>query len=104
MSYEGYEEFLCENGHYFTLPEFFCGGEIKCEYCGGSEVWSNEVDETNGEGFCFGPDRLRMKTEAEYYECQDPKCGHKTLIKPATYDTPTIEEMAEFELEMEKVS
>ena len=58
MSYEGYERGLCENGHLLTA-DCYIGLPDKCE-CGKPIVWSEGVDETNGEGV---ETKLRVKTK-----------------------------------------
>lgn len=49
MSYEGYEEFLCENGHYYTAAcAFESESTAKCPHCKKKTKWWNAVDQTNG--------------------------------------------------------
>lgn len=58
MSYEGYEEFICKNGHYNTLDvNYFTYGsddpkiqkEMEfCPCCGEKYKWQCSVDQTNG--------------------------------------------------------
>ena len=57
MSYEGYEQVLCENGHYFVYDcymwDWFGEGESDdwhCPFCEAALAWSNSVDTTN-EGY-----------------------------------------------------
>ena len=47
MSYEGYEEYLCENGHYMTAN---CYDSVwpQCRSCGHSFSHWHAVDQTNG--------------------------------------------------------
>ena len=47
MSYEGYEEFLCDKGHYQTCD---CRADTPkvCEFCGSEFRHHHSVDETNG--------------------------------------------------------
>jgi len=49
MSYEGYEEYLCETGHYWTRDVYSKtdDGE-KCPYCNGKPSHWHPVDQTNG--------------------------------------------------------
>lgn len=56
MSYEGYTQKLCSNGHYHTYSAFYVGEEddnIVCPICSAKMVWSNEVDDTNGDEYGF---------------------------------------------------
>jgi hypothetical protein len=56
MSYEGYIEFLCEEGHYWTADaNVFSYGSMeerreafKCKICAKSVKYIARVDETNG--------------------------------------------------------
>jgi hypothetical protein len=56
MSYEGYTQRLCKNGHYFESDanlHWYSEEEQKemttCD-CGSDTAWTNEVDETNEAG------------------------------------------------------
>jgi hypothetical protein len=48
MSYEGYSQCICSNGHYFE-HDAYCDGF--CPYCGLGSSWDNSVDQTNGEAY-----------------------------------------------------
>jgi len=51
MSYEGYEQKICNNGHYWTEDsiETMWDDEVKsCSKCGEKPVWENSVNLTNG--------------------------------------------------------
>lgn len=55
MSYEGYSQFLCKKGHYWTvdcneLPQLMWDEpkNQKCPFCKGNAVWENMVNTTNG--------------------------------------------------------
>ena len=46
MSYEGYEQFICEDGHYTVMgPHYF---DIPACDCGKRMKWNCSVDITNG--------------------------------------------------------
>lgn len=96
MSYEGYTEYLCENGHYYTRDayESYYTEEKKCPYCVSEAVWSNGVDQTNDSGFKFGTDRLIVKDAAVYDECEC--CGNKRLLQRETYHIPGEKQMSEY--------
>lgn len=95
MSFEGYYQTLCKNGHegstdcYFTEPE-----EIKCSVCGEKIVWWNLVNTTNGsyDEFEGKPVRidgyidLEIDKPAEYCNCD--KCGVRHLVNSCTYKIP----------------
>ena len=54
MSYEGYTEYICDNGHYWTVrtsdKNFEGQGRLGlfCVHCGYPFAFSSEVDRTNG--------------------------------------------------------
>lgn len=48
MSYEGFTQFLCKRGHYWTADCYIADNSKSCPYCGNAAVWQNMVDETNG--------------------------------------------------------
>ena len=89
MSYEGYEQVICKNGHYFERD---CWESAPCS-CLAPDAWVNGVDETNGPGqgevpqsalehFIIAPE----KTET----CAH--CGHTKIIEQAKYRVPTRKE------------
>jgi hypothetical protein len=93
MSYEGYTQVLCSNGH---LRQFDCNDyswspstryneqePLKCS-CGASFVWSHEVDQTNDEGV---PAKLEVAIPEEWMQCD---MGHKHIIKEGTYHIPVV--------------
>jgi len=53
MSYEGYSQLLCKNGHYwkkdcYELDYMDKKDYPRCPVCGEKHVWENMVDVTNG--------------------------------------------------------
>lgn len=50
MSYEGYEQHLCTNGHRFDAGEHWDGEPRICDDCGAGSAFCNDVDETNCDG------------------------------------------------------
>lgn len=97
MSYEGYEQLLCANGHAWAIDAYADAFEDdnyhprKCHDCGGMAVWGNSVDETNGvnpdtdEGEGYVP--LKMKTDIVYEECFH--CKHSKIIANETFEIPS---------------
>ena len=89
MSYEGYEQFLCEDGHYQEREAY--DDPVQVCHCGKPIVWYNSVDLTNGsfddEGIRIdGYIELQVKAEATYEEC--PHCHHSELKSEVTYHIP----------------
>lgn len=87
MSYEGREQYLCENGHYTVLDALSEDNDLtECPVCRARIVWSNSVDDTNCEA--EGYVTLETKTVAEYETC--PTCRVCRMVKPATYVVPPV--------------
>jgi hypothetical protein len=80
MSYEGYTQKLCANGH---LREANCYDDFAetCG-CGAPFVWSHEVDETNCEG---EPYPLEFDKAAVTEVCN---MGHHHVVRECTYKIP----------------
>lgn len=54
MSYEGYVQVICKNGHLDHCPDDCLYDEDEpCEYCGAEIVWRNHVDDTNCEDYGY---------------------------------------------------
>jgi hypothetical protein len=64
MSYEGYEEYLCENGHHMERDVYDIRSVTECEYCKGKLLWRHSVDQTNG----FGQHRHNACLNEEEYD------------------------------------
>lgn len=100
MSFEGYYQILCKNGHYHCedcYSSYGYGDTLvwRCPECQEQVAWENLVDITNGtyeqdeEGNMIRIDgyiELQKKTEALYEEC--PTCKVSRLLKSATYHIP----------------
>lgn len=81
MSYEGYYQFLCPEGHYWTSD---CYSEDKICHCGKEAIWENSVDITNGsfEGEIRIDGYIALK---QIYEKKCDKCGSILEMK---YEIP----------------
>ena len=84
MSYEGYTEALCEDGHYHTWDAYWDPPAL-CIECGKSLVWFNEVDQTNGDGEDMKA-KLEVLEEAKVETC--PTCHHKNEVAEVRYKIP----------------
>lgn len=88
MSYEGYVQFICKNGHYNKQPEAHDGDQAPC-HCGTGYVWENRVNDTNCDAFGVIPDhvmRMFIVTDEILEECN---LGHKHVMSEATYTAPS---------------
>jgi hypothetical protein len=89
MSYEGYEQCLCANGHYYCGDDIMFEGDPPCPHCQAPCAWTNEVDETNGppQGLI---DMGALVVEAEVLEVCS--LGHQHVTRQAVYRIPSEEE------------
>jgi len=67
MSYEGYSNFLCKNGHLWAEDCNIADENGKCPICSEKIVWENMVDTTNDEG---KPITLKVKKETICSKCK----------------------------------
>lgn len=86
MSYEGYTQNICENGHYFICDAY---DPCSCD-CGKEAAWTNAVNETNcmGEGVIHLDvlDKNFLLAGAVYETCN---LGHSHLVQQSVYRIPT---------------
>ena len=115
MSYEGYRQVLCKNGHYHTYDCYewnyggFGGAEEgwQCPICGEGMAWDHSVDLTNGsycsclressldeEEGCEYCDHGRidgyvdLEIDKEAVKCTCESCGHVHVVEVETYKIP----------------
>jgi hypothetical protein len=99
MSYEGYEQCICANGHRFDVDVHY--NDWPCE-CGENAVWSNSVDTTNCDSYGIIADEswnLFLIEEEKRETC--PCCQHTKIISHARYRVPTNEEAQRLRLRRE---
>ena len=112
MSYEGYEQIICRNGHLHSSDcyEDMCyedkafgnddcppfGPLWFCPDCGELAAWINCVDVTNGswETDEYGDEvRIDGYVEPEVLQpaetCSCPQCGHTHMVGKPIYKIPT---------------
>jgi hypothetical protein len=93
MSYQGYEQNLCKNGHYSTADRYMFSDHV-CPICQGEIVWCNLVDETNPPG----PQGEIPMEKLEQFIIKSQvievchTCQHSKEISPAIYRIPSPEE------------
>lgn len=87
MSFEGYAQIICVNGHRYDDD---CHDPRNCYVCDGKPAWVNVVDQTNNPGDDVIPDeefaRFQITAEAPG--------------KEATYHIPTDDEVASMRYDM----
>ena len=84
MSFEGYVQRLCVNGH-LSIVDVYNDDDGDVCFCGALFVYRHIVDETND----WNPEdrkEFEILIAAEYDIC--PTCENKKLVKPATYKIP----------------
>ena len=97
MSYEGYVQCVCKNGHFFSHPETYGGNsEVGCPTCDANPAFNNSVDETNGESTGYIPPELFAKKFLITAEVSEVcNLGHSHITSPAIYRIPTNDEAKE---------
>ncbi len=101
MSYEGYDQCLCKNGH---LSEFDCSASYydeddrKCPNCGEEIVFTNSVDQTNGEYYGKILDLTWLHLQISPAKEEVCNLGHTHVMEEARYRVPTKEELNRFRM------
>lgn len=99
MSYEGYVQTICDNGHYSVRDDSHGAPDETCFECGSSKVvWANPVDDTNCESYGYIDKRLIdmfLKNEALTKRCD---LGHMHLVKPPVYKTEGLDILKKFRM------
>lgn len=89
MSFEGWIQVLCKNGHYYQADcySYIFGEGWTCQICGAKKGWSYTVDCTNdcGEQFDLEP---YLRDPAVFETC--PTCKHEKQITPDVYNIPEL--------------
>jgi hypothetical protein len=80
MSFEGYYQRLCKNGHYHiqdALTAMYCGDETVCSVCHEPFIWENLVDQTNGSFDLDGVTQIDGYINLEIKkQTKCKECGH----------------------------
>lgn len=90
MSYEGYEQHICNNGHLYNSPSSIMVDSEHCHICGAQSAWINMVDDTNGESVGIILDFSKFElfpAKTETCNC----CGN-AKVTPAIYRIPNKNE------------
>jgi len=91
MSYEGYVQYLCKNGHHHEL-DCMCDDLKKCLTCNEPIVWRNGVDITNGSFDIIDGKEVRIDGYVELKIKSQRKCEHCNSILETIYEIPKQEE------------
>ena len=92
MSYEGYEQYWCKNGHYWTIDSsltMWDERKQKCPICGEMEVFSNGVNTTNGS--FDGDERIDGFIQPELiskHQAQCEYCNKEHICECSIYKIP----------------
>lgn len=93
MSYEGYTQHICQNGHQFNTACNYggYGEEEKCPDCESESAWSNEVDDTNGDsvGIILHFDPVLISSGKQ----ETCNLGHSHTVIQPTYRVPAEGEL-----------
>ena len=93
MSYEGYEQHICTNGHRFEVDAYdFEDDEPKC-WCQADSVFCNCVDDTNAENYGVILPEAWGTLELTPEAVQTCNLGYQHITEQATYRVPTKDEL-----------
>ena len=98
MSYEGFDQILCQNGHLSSYDAFDSpvngsleNDEWVCpvENCNSTAVWWTAIDTTNGleDGSNLYPGQVELELVDDGGVCVC-NCGHKHVLKEPVYKIP----------------
>lgn len=96
MSYEGYYQQWCPNGHYDECDALQHDWDERCIDCGEPYVLEHSVDLTNdggpsGKGWGYIQPEVDIPAVTETCE----HCNHTRTVKPEIYKIPTQEQREE---------
>lgn len=92
MSWEGYDQIFCMNGHYFTACEFWSPDYNNVCDCGAKPALINTVDETNCDEAGVIPDEVLKTLIIKDVQTETCNLGHTHVVAEAIYRIPTEEE------------
>jgi len=97
MSFEGYYQLVCTNGHQYNADLYGEEEHTKCPICNSCAKWWNLVNLTNGSFEGDGDNETRIDGYVELVvekaakTCKCDKCGNDHIIEQETYLVPTKE-------------
>lgn len=90
MSYEGYVQCICKNGHYYEYNAYARDNDRVCYQCGTESAWTNAVSETNCDSYGQIPMKwLREQFLKEKAHVETCNLGHQHTVKQETFYIPT---------------
>lgn len=95
MSYSGYEQHFCKNGHYYEADIFYftSGYPEICPVCKQPSALVNSVDCTNGYNDGMIPPKFLEELLISPEVKEVCNLGHEHIVKYATYRIPTEDEL-----------
>jgi len=98
MSFEGYFQCFCEDGHYYTVPCSYGEEDYTCPFCKKPAKLVHTVDDTNCDSYGILPDKEvdKLRIVGAVYECC-PTCGHAKIISQPRYRIPDEAELRTME-------
>lgn len=87
MSFEGYDRYLCQNGHLTEIDVYdpINNEDLPCQICGTKMVWHETIDETNGND-PNSVTQLKIRTKRKLKRCKH--CNCISVEKHETYKIP----------------
>ena len=91
MSFQGYYQLMCDNGHIYAENASLWDDFRTCPHCNAACVWSNLVDQTNDDGADDVVDFGRPIAPARVCDpAPNCPCGksHAVILEPERYAIP----------------
>lgn len=85
MSYEGYSQFMCKNGHSWSVDCYIADEMKECPICFSPAIWENMVDTTNGS---FDDEGNQIDGYVELEVESQKICEHCGTILETIYKIP----------------
>ena len=93
MSWEGFSQNICKNGHFFNGDARFNMEPIVCDICNSNIAFQNIVDDTNGDQIGVITEEMLFKLLVSPAKREICNLGHEHIVKPAIFRIPSKEEV-----------
>lgn len=97
MSWEGYSQNFCANGHFFQGSAGFDSEPTHCPHCKAEVAYCHIVDDTNIDALGHLTDESLAALVIEKEVTETCNLGHTHIVKHAVYKVPTREELRALE-------